>query len=90
MKLGGKVEGITSDEISQIDQNIDQYRKEALDAIFDFYATEDKDAQEIADRRAREAYRNGISAEKRRDGLQGIQAEAQASKQQIADWAKLL
>jgi len=90
MQLVGKVEGITSDEIAQVNKNIEKYRKEALGAIIDFYATEDKNAQETADRKARNAYRNGISETKRRDGLEEIQAEAQASKQQIADWAKLL
>lgn len=90
MKIGGKVEGITTNKASQLENTAKQYRKEAIAAIIEYYATEDTHAQAIADQKIREAYGKAISAEKQRDGLQEIQADAQASKQQIADWAKLV
>lgn len=90
MKIGGKVEGITTDKISQLENAAKQHRKEVIAAIIEYYAANNTNGRAIADQKIREAYKNAISAEKQRDGLQEIQADAQASKQQIADWAKLV
>ncbi len=90
MTLGGKVEGITSDKVSKLDAEVAGHRQEALTAIIDFYASDDEEARKIADKRARDAYEKASSAERNRDALQKVQAAAQASRQQIADWAKLM
>jgi hypothetical protein len=86
MTLGGKVDGITSDEVAKLNADMARYQQEAFAAILAFYATDDEEARKQADGRVRVAYEKASSAELSRDGLQKIQTEAQASRQQIADW----
>lgn len=88
MTLGGKVDGITSDEVAKLNADVARHRQEALAAIIAFYASDDEEAQKQADERVRDAYEKASSAELSRDGLQEIQTEAQASRQQIAAWLK--
>lgn len=89
MRIGGTVEGVTSKAISRRDDEVAAHRKDALAAMIDYYASNDDGERALADERVREAFGKAASAGEQRDGLQQLQADAQASRQQIADWAKL-
>lgn len=90
MANGGRVEGITSDEIAGLTDEVESHRADALAAIIDFYVSNDEESRQRADERARAAYRQMASAENKKHGLKDLQAEAQAARKQIAEWVKIV
>lgn len=90
MANGNCVEGITSDEIARLKNEAEIYRASALTAIIDFYVSNDDESRQRADERARAAYRQLASAEAKSHGLKELQADAQAARQQIADWVNII
>lgn len=66
------------------------HRASALTAIIDFNVSNDDESRQRADERARAAYRQLASAEAKSLGLKELQADAQAARQLIADWVKIV
>ena len=86
MALGGKVTGITSDEIARSKSEIVQHQTETIKALGEFYAATAEADREAADQRIKLACAKGRSARAMAEGLQDIQANAHDQRQQVADW----
>ena len=90
MANGNRVEGITSEEIARLRDEVETHRTSALTAIIDFYVCDDDESRQLADERARAAYQQMASAEAKIQGLRELQTDAQVARQQIADWVKIV
>lgn len=90
MSLSGKVEGITSDKIARLKEDILGHEAEGLKALIEFYATELEDGRTIADEKLNDAYKRATSARHQLEGLNDLQTDHQAKRHDIAAWLEHL
>lgn len=85
-----KVEGITSDEVDALQTEIEQQRREAFKERLTWLSAKDDPTRQAqaaaAHAKMKAAFNATLTAMEKRDGLCGIQAEAQAYKPDFDVW----
>jgi hypothetical protein len=86
----GKVEGITTDKLAALQADIARFRKAAFAALIEHYAANDERGRASADVRLRAAWAGEKRVLAQHDGLEALQAEAQAASDDLITWLKMI
>lgn len=93
-RLGGKVTGVSSAAVDNLEEQKAKLQKEALDALIEHYSAPDGPAgdkqRKAADERLQEAWRQEQRRADQIAGIQEIRATAIASKDDLRQWFELL
>ena len=92
--MGGKVTGVGSAAIDNVEQQRAKLRKDALNRVIDYYSAPDGEAGDAqraeADKLAREAWGNEQRLAKQAEGMEDLRTDAIEWKNDFSRWLRII